>query len=207
MLRIGLTGGIGSGKSAAASHFSSLGIEVIDADEIVHRLSAPGQDCFSAILKQFGKGILNTDGSINRQALGQMVFNDSTARKKLEAILHPAVRNDMEKAVQEALSPYCILVIPLLVETGFTDIIDRVLVVSADIQTRLERVKHRSKLSQEQIESIMNTQANDEERREFADDVIENNGSLDLLHQQVKKLDRKYRNLAEKSPKALSIKH
>ena len=193
MLRIGLTGGIGSGKTTVANYFSSLAIDVIDADEIVHQISVPGQQSFEVITEHFGEEIHNADGTINRQTLAKRVFNNETARKELEAILHPAVRAAMKLAVQEARSPYCILVIPLLVETGFTELVDRVLVVTADREKRFAWIKQRNGLSDELIESIMAAQASDEEREKIADDIIENNGSLESLLQQVKLLDQKYR--------------
>ena len=143
MLRIGLTGGIGSGKTTVADHFSRLGITVIDADEIVRHVSSPGHHPFDAIIHHFGNEILNTDGTINRQNLGQRVFNNAAERQVLEAILHPAVRSVMQKAVQQAPpSPYCILVIPLLVETGYVDLVDRVIVVTADRKNRIDWVKN-----------------------------------------------------------------
>ena len=196
MLRIGLTGGIGSGKTTVANYFSSLAIDVIDADEIVHKISVPGQQSFDAITEHFGEDIHNADGTINRQTLAKKVFKNETARKELEAILHPAVRAAMKLAVQEVRSPYCILVIPLLVETGFTELVDRVLVVTADREKRFAWIKQRNGLSDGQIESIMAAQASDEEREIIADDVIENNGSLESLHQQVEELDRIYRALS-----------
>jgi dephospho-CoA kinase len=197
MLRIGLTGGIGSGKTTVANYFSSLAIEVIDADEIVHDISAPGQACFSSITECFGEDILNADGAINRQLLAEKVFKNETARKKLEAILHPAVRAAMQLAVQEARSPYCILVIPLLVETGFTELVDRVLVVTAEREKRIAWIKQRNGLNEDQIESIMAAQASDEQRNKIADDIIENNGSLDSLFRQVENLDKIYREKAK----------
>jgi len=196
MLRIGLTGGIGSGKTTIANYFLSLGIDVIDADEIVHKISVPGQQSFNAITKYFGENILNADGTINRQILANKVFDNEAARKRLEAILHPEVRAAMKLAVQKVRSPYCILVIPLLVETGFTDLVDRVLVVTAEREKRIAWIKHRNGLSDDQIESIMAAQASDEERRKIADDVIENNGSLDSLFLQLEELDRIYRTLS-----------
>jgi dephospho-CoA kinase len=196
MLRIGLTGGIGSGKTTVADHFSRLGITVIDADEIVRHVSSPGHHPFDAIIHHFGNEILNTDGTINRQKLGQRVFNNAAERQVLEAILHPAVRSVMQKAVQQAPpSPYCILVIPLLVETGYVDLVDRVIVVTADRKNRIDWVKKRDGLTDDQIESIMAAQASDNERRKIADDVIENNGTLDSLFRQVEKLDLKYREI------------
>lgn len=193
MLRIGLTGGIGSGKTTVANYFSSLAIDVIDADEIVHKISVPGQKSFDIITEHFGENILIADGTINRQALAKKVFNNQIARKKLEAILHPAVRAAMKLAIQEVRSPYCILVIPLLVETGFTELVDRVLVVTADREKRIAWIKQRNGLTDDQIESIMAAQASDKERIKIADDIIENNGSLDSLFRQVENLDRVFR--------------
>lgn len=195
MLRVGLTGGIGSGKTTVANHFSRLGIHIIDADEIVHQISTPGHQAFDAIIQHFGNDILNTDGTLNRQKLSENVFNNDSERKILEGILHPAVREAMQQQIQESDSPYCILVIPLLVETGYTDLVDRVLVVTADRNKRFAWVKQRNGLSDTQIESIMAAQASDEDRNNIADDVIENNGSLDSLYKQVENLDRVYRSI------------
>ncbi|MEA1889179.1 MAG: dephospho-CoA kinase, partial [Pseudomonadota bacterium] len=157
------------------------------------KLSVPGQQTFNVITEHFGIDILNTDGTINRQALANKVFKNETARKELEAILHPAVRAAMTKAIRECRSAYCILVIPLLVETGFTELVDRVLVVTAGREKRLAWIKQRNGLSEDQIESIMAAQASDQQREAIADDIIENNGSLDSLFRQVENLDRTYR--------------
>ena len=199
MLRIGLTGGIGCGKTTVADYFSRLGIDIIDADEIVHRISTPGYPLFDRIVQTFGSGILAEDGTLNRQKLREIVFADETSRKNLEAILHPAVREAMQLALQDVHSPYCILVIPLLVETGFDDLVDRVLVVTAERDRRINWVRERSGLTTVQIESIMATQASDKQRKEIADDVIENTGTLAALSQQVEMLDQKYRRLAKES--------
>jgi len=196
MLRIGLTGGIGSGKTTVANHFATLGIHVIDADEIVHRISSPGHQAFNDITRYFGNDILNDDGTINRQKLSQRVFSDIAERKVLEGILHPAVRMVMQQEMKQSTSPYCILVIPLLVETGYTDLVDRVLVVTADREKRIAWVKQRNGLGTEQVESIMAVQASDEDRKKIADDTIENSGSLDSLFQQVENLDRLYKEIS-----------
>ena len=198
MLRIGLTGGIGSGKTTVANHFSSLGIHIIDADEIVHQISTPGHRAFDAIIQHFGKDILHTNGTIDRQKLSQRVFRNEAERKVLEGILHPAVRTTMQQQINDSKSPYVLLVIPLLVETGYTDLVDRVLVVTADREKRVAWVKRRNGLSDTQIESIMAAQASDEERERKADDVIENNGSLDSLFKQVEDLDSKYRSNSQR---------
>lgn len=196
MLRIGLTGGIGSGKTTVANHFATLGIHIIDADEIVHRISSPGHQAFNDITRYFGNDILNDDGTINRQKLSQRVFSDIAERKVLEGILHPAVRMVMQQEMKQSTSPYCILVIPLLVETGYTDLVDRVLVVTADREKRIAWVKQRNGLRAEQIESIMAVQASDEDRNKIADDILENNGPLDSLFQQIENLDRLYKEIS-----------
>lgn len=193
MLRIGLTGGIGSGKTTVANYFSTLGIDVIDADEIVHRISTPGHPAFDAIIRYFGTDILTKDGTINRQQLGQRVFRDDTERKVLEEILHPAVRTTMQLQIKESNSPYVLVVIPLLVETGFTDLVDRIVVVTANKDKRVAWIKQRNGHNETQIREIMAAQASDDERNRIADDIIENNGSLDSLFQQVNMLDQKYR--------------
>lgn len=196
MLRIGLTGGIGSGKTTVANHFATLGIHVIDADEIVHRISSPGHQAFNDITRYFGNDILNDDGTINRQKLSQRVFSDIAERRVLEGILHPAVRMVMQQEMKQSTSPYCILVIPLLVETGYTDLVDRVLVVTADREKRIAWVKQRNGLGTEQVESIMAVQASDEDRNKIADDILENNGPLDSLFQQIENLDRLYKEIS-----------
>jgi dephospho-CoA kinase len=196
MLRIGLTGGIGSGKTTVANHFSALGIDVIDADVIVHQISQPGEAVFAAIIEAFGNSVLNLDGTLNRKHLGEIVFNDNTARKKLESIIHPEVRRRMLHAITEVKSPYCVLVIPLLIETGFTDMVDRVLVIAADMQQKVQRVQARDEMNEELIKSIMDTQATDGERKKIADDVIENTGSITSLKAKTEELDRLYRQLS-----------
>jgi dephospho-CoA kinase len=191
MLRIGLTGGIGSGKTTVADHFAALGIDVIDADKIAHELSRPGEPVFTAIVAAFGESILNADGTLDRKRLGEIVFSDSAARSKLEKIVHPVVRRRMNEEITRVSSPYCILVIPLLVETGFTDLVDRILVVTADEQRRIQRVNARDGFRAEQVRSIMQAQASDEERDRLADDVIENSGSIEQLLRKTEEIDRK----------------
>jgi dephospho-CoA kinase len=196
MLRIGLTGGIGSGKTTVADNFAALGIDIIDADEIVHKLSRPGEPVFTAIVAAFGESILNADGTLDRKRLGEIVFSDSEARSKLEKIIHPVVRRRMNEEITRVSSPYCILVIPLLVETGFTDLVDRILVVTADEQRRIQWLKARDGFRAEQVRSIMQAQASDEERDRLADDIIENSGSIEQLLRKTEELDRKYRQLS-----------
>jgi dephospho-CoA kinase len=197
MLRIGLTGGIGSGKTTVANHFSSLGIAVIDADRVVHDLSRPGQAVYQSIVKEFGKKILHNDATLNRKLLGQIIFNDPALKHRLESIVHPAVRQQMQQEISKADSPYCVLVIPLLAETDFTELVDRVLVVSADVARRIDWVGTRDSIDQEMIKKIMASQASDGQRSRIADDIIENNDSIESLLEKVEVLDRKYRQLCQ----------
>ncbi|MCK7580235.1 MAG: dephospho-CoA kinase [Chromatiales bacterium] len=194
-LRIGLTGGIGSGKSTVARLFSVLGIAVIDADEITHRLMSPGGAAVSAILREFGD-VLADDGGVDRGRLGGIVFEQPQQRRRLEALLHPMIRADMERAARHAQTPYCILVIPLLVETAQQGMVDRVLVVDADEGAQIERVRARDQRDDAAIRSILAAQASRGQRLAAADDVISNRGDLDDLRDQVDALHRRYLALA-----------
>jgi len=196
MLRIGLTGGIGSGKSTVARRFATHGITVIDADEIVHALSQPGETTLEAIVARFGPRSLTSDGHLDRDWLRQHVFANPEERRALEGILHPAVRAAMQAAASAASGPYCVLVIPLLLETGFTDLVDRILMVMAPREMRIARVAARSRLDRAQVEAIMASQASDEQRLAAADDVIDNDGDLSETDARVDALDRRYRELA-----------
>jgi dephospho-CoA kinase len=196
VLRIGLTGGIGSGKSTVSGLFTELGVELLDADDIVHRLSQPGQPAFDAIVRHFGTGMLQPDGNLDRAALRERIFSDPVEKQALEDILHPAVRHWIDSRLPTVSSPYCVLAIPLLLETGYTDLCDRILVVMANRDIRQARVQQRSGLSASQIEAIMATQVTDQQRLQAADDIITNESSIDHLRQQVARLDRKYRRLS-----------
>ena len=196
MLRIGLTGGIGSGKSTAAKLFAQHGIKVIDADVISHALSHQGQPAYDHIVQHFGEQAVMNDGELDRNWLRERVFSDPADKQALENILHPAVRSTMEIQLTAVESPYCVLVVPLLIETGFSDMVDRILVVLASEANRIERVRKRSDLSEQQVRNIINTQATDAGRLEVAHDVVTNDGPLHALQGQVDALDRKYRELA-----------
>ncbi len=197
MLVIGLTGGIGSGKSTVTAMFESLGIPVIDADKIAHALTSPGQPAVHLIAKAFGDHVLNQDNSLNRQHLREIVFADEARRKQLEALLHPLIRAEMQQQVRRLKNTsYCILCIPLLLEVGQTDMVDRVLVVDCPQQTQRERLHRRDQLDDKQIDAILAAQLSREHRLQAADDVISNNTDLKELQQQVHELDRKYRTLA-----------
>ena len=199
MLRIALTGGIGSGKSAVTDHLRALGATVLDADEFSHQVTAKGGEVLERIGEAFGPGVLTPDGSLDRAALRQLVFDDSTARAQLEAILHPDIRRRMWEAAAQTDAPYCVFSIPLLIETGRTKEFDRVLVVEAPTSLRRERTAHRSNLDRKQIDAIIAVQASDEERQQAADDVIVNDGSLDALGAKVKELHQQYLELASQA--------
>lgn len=194
-LRIGLTGGIGSGKSTVARLFAELGTTVIDADALAHRLMAPGGAAVSAILDQFGAG-LAADGGIDRRRLGRIVFEQPQQRQRLEALLHPLIRAEMERAAQSAPTPYCVLVIPLLVEAGLRDLVDRVLVIDTDEETQVARVRARDHRNDGEIQAILAAQAGRAQRLTAADDVVTNRGDLAELHRQVEALHRRYLALA-----------
>ena len=196
MLRIALTGGIGSGKSAVTDHLRALGATVLDADEFSHQVTAKGGEALERIGEAFGSGVLNPDGSLDRAALRQLIFADATARAQLEAILHPDIRQRMRETAAQTDAPYCGFSIPLLIETGRTKEFDRVLVVEAPASMRRERTAHRSNLDRKQIDAIIAAQASDEERRQAANDLIVNDGSLDALGTKVKELHQQYLELA-----------
>jgi len=198
MLRVGVTGGIGSGKSTVASLFAELGVPIIDTDAIAHALVEPGLPAYSAIVKVFGQSVLSTAKKIDRKKLGDIVFKKSGERRKLEAILHPRIRDEVRKQLGDIAKPYCLIVVPLLIESGFTDLVDRILVVDADERTQIERTKARSNMSEPDIRAILTAQANRDDRLRQADEVIVNNTNIEYLRQEVSRLHKHYLTLAIK---------
>ena len=195
--RIGLTGGIGSGKSSVAAILQELGAAVIDTDEIAHRLTAPGQPGAAAIGEQFGAGYLRPDGALDRDRMRALVFADPVAKKRLEAILHPMIRATVAAAVATARGPYVVIVVPLLIETGaYRDIAQRVLVVDASEEQQTARVMQRNGLDPESVRAIMAAQASRAERLRHADDIVENSADLATLRADTMALHRKYLDLA-----------
>ncbi len=191
--RIGLTGGIGSGKSTVAALFSQHGVTVIDADQLSHELTAPGGAAIAAIRAAFGDEYIDSHGALDRARMREKVFSDAAAKKKLESILHPMIRDETERRVARAESPYVILMIPLLVETGEPRArCDRVLVVDCTEAIQIDRVMARSGLSRDQAEAIVAAQAPRSERLRAADDVIDNSGARESLRPQVEKLHARY---------------
>ncbi|MDH3669953.1 MAG: dephospho-CoA kinase [Gammaproteobacteria bacterium] len=196
MLRIGLTGGIGSGKTTVADMFAGHGVPVIDADEIARALVTPYQPAYDEIIEAFGRAIVDDDGNIDRDKLRQLVFDNTQRRQELEAILHPRVRTEIHHRSLELDAPYCVIVIPLLIEADQLDLVERVLVVDLDEEKQVQRVGARSRLSEAEVRKIIAAQIERSERLRHADDVIENNADLASLEAQVEKLHRRYLTLA-----------
>lgn len=196
MLRVGLTGGVGSGKSTVAEEFRELGVPIIDTDEIAHDLVARGSDALEEIKAAFGVTILTPGGDLDRAALRNKVFADSSQRRRLEAILHPRIRAVVSRRIGKLHAPYCMIVVPLLVEADFVDLVDRVLVVDVDEATQIVRTRTRSGLSEEEVRRILGAQASRAERLSAADDVVRNDSDLNRLRQQVAILHERYLSLA-----------
>jgi dephospho-CoA kinase len=192
VLRVALTGGIGSGKSTVASKFQNLGVPIIDSDIISRNIVRPGNPCFNSIVQEFGKDILTSEGKLDRKKLRDIIFNDDTAKIKLEEITHPAIYQDIEARVSNVNYPYCIIVIPLLIETQATNRFDRILVVDVSDSLQIKRASNRDKTTTENIEKIMKNQVNRMQRLKYADDVIENNLTIEELNDSVLKLHNMY---------------
>jgi len=195
---VGLTGGIGSGKSTVADAFAKRGVDVTDADRLAHALSAPGEAGHAAIHAAFGSRFFRNDGSLDRGSLRRTVFADSALRLKLETIMHPLVRSAAERAVAQWKSPYGILVVPLLFERGggLQRIVQRVLVVDCPETVQIERTMARSGIAAAEVRAIMATQLPRAERLVRADDVLDNSGPAASIGPRVAELDRLYRSLA-----------
>ncbi|MBC3873256.1 dephospho-CoA kinase [Undibacterium sp. LX15W] len=192
-LSIGLTGGIGSGKTTVANLLAALGASVIDTDLIAHSLTAPGGAAIPAIRHAFGAEFINADGSMDRQKMRTHVFTDQTAKQLLESILHPQIRQACEDAAQTAQGKYIVFVVPLLIESGtWLQRINRVLVIDCDEETQITRVMQRNQFSREQVCSIMRAQVTREIRLQHADDVINSAQELAQVKQQVELLHQKY---------------
>lgn len=193
---IGLTGGIGSGKTAVSDMFETLGIDVVDADIVARQVVAIGSTALDAIEAHFGKQAITNSGELDRQYLRERVFAKPSEKRWLDDLLHPLIRQQMVADVKAANSAYCILAVPLLVENNMMGMVDRVLVVDVDEQHQLTRAAGRDQQSVEKIQQIMSHQATRQQRLAVADDVIDNNKNLDALKKQVLQLDKKYRMLA-----------
>lgn len=195
-LKVGLTGGIASGKTTVANLFADLGVPLIDTDIIARQVVLPGEPGLTHIIETFGNDVLNTDGTLNRSALRTRVFNDPQQRKQLEAILHPLIRQTALQAAESLYGPYCLIVVPLMFESGFNEEVDRVLVVTTPPEEQLRRLMHRDKSDEAEALRIINSQLRHDERESAADDVIHNCSELTELAHQVKVLHENYLKLS-----------
>ena len=196
-LVVGLTGGIGSGKSAAADAFARLGATVVDTDAIAHELTAPGGAAIAEVARQFGKAFVDASGAMDRKRMRDLVFNDAEEKQRLEALLHPMIRAESQRRVAAAAGPYVVLVVPLLIESaGYRERVGRVLVVDCPEALQLARVRQRSGLSDVEVKRVIASQIQRERRLAAADDVIDNSGTIAALQQQVRRLHDKYLALA-----------
>lgn len=197
ILRIGLTGGIGSGKSVVAGLFAELNVPVIDADVITRSLVEPGQPALSLIATELGERFITAAGTIDRPGLREYIFSNDDARTKLESILHPLVYESIQVQTQGLIDPYCIIVIPLLIEASQQSLVDRVLVVDAPEEICIDRVMARDNSTRETVEKIMKTQLDRESRLGHADDIIVNDKDIETLRQEVVRLHRQYLKISE----------
>jgi dephospho-CoA kinase len=200
-LRIGLTGGIASGKSTVAERFTELGVPVIDADVAARVVVEPGKPALAEVIKRFGTGVVDKHGELDRRALRTLVFADPGLRRDLESILHPRIRAYMEESAAAAIGPYVVMAIPLLVEAGSRSQVDRILVVDVDESVQLRRLVARDVISMEQARSILASQATRSARLAAADDVLPNAGSIMDLRRHVDVLHTRYLQLRDGDPK------
>lgn len=194
---LGLTGGIGSGKTAATDHFQRLGITVVDADIAARIVVEPGQPALAAIAARFGRHVIDDQGRLLRPVLRDIVFADPAERQALEAITHPAIRDELMRQLQAASSPYAILASPLLWESGQVALVSHTLLIDVPETLQLERASARDGVSREQIAAIMKAQWSREQRLARADDILTNDGSLAQLQAGVEALHERYLKLAE----------
>jgi len=188
---IGLTGGIGSGKTAVSETFEKLGITVVDADLASRVVVEKGKPCLEEIAKHFGDDILNENDELNRAKLREIIFNSDSEKLWLESLLHPAIAEQIKDELNASKSPYTILVSPLLLETNQRDFCDKVLVVDVPIEIQMERTTKRDGVSKDQVKSIIKSQINRDERLQLADEIIINEGSIEDLEMIVRELHKK----------------
>ncbi|MDR2924910.1 MAG: dephospho-CoA kinase [Azoarcus sp.] len=201
VLKIGLTGGLGSGKSTVSAHFARLGIEIIDTDAIARELAAPNGLAIPSLRKAFGETVIGKDGGLDRAYMRGLVFADPLARARLEGILHPLIEAEGLRRIKAARSPYVVIDVPLLAETGrWRARCDRICVVDCPRETQIMRAAGRDGHSRQEIEAILAAQASREARLAIADDVIDNSGTLNALHAQADALHDRYLALAAAMP-------
>ncbi|PUA16378.1 dephospho-CoA kinase [Glaciimonas sp. PCH181] len=194
---VGLTGGIGSGKTTVADLFAERGVAVVDTDLIAHQLTAPNGIAIAAIRAEFGDAFIDTGGAMDRKKMREYVFSDPLAKQRLEAILHPLIGTETARAIAQANGHYVMPVIPLLVESGkWQQRFTRILVIDCDEQTQIQRVMQRNAMNETQVRAIMAAQATRQQRLEAADDVIVNNAGVDALAPQIERLHAFYMSLA-----------
>jgi dephospho-CoA kinase len=202
MYVVAVTGGIGSGKTTIANQFAALGIDVVDADVIARDVVEPGAPALAAIAAYFGPDVIAPDGQLDRRSLRERVFSDTNAKAWLNALLHPLIRQEMLRQCAAARSPYCLLVVPLLVENKLTGLANRVLVIDVDEATQIERTCRRDGVSAEQAKAIIAAQASRSERLAAADDVIDNhNGSQMAIKTRILALHETYLAFASQQPR------
>ena len=208
-LLVGLTGGIGSGKSAVCREFERLDIPIVDADIVSREVVEPGTDGLRAIVDLFGIEILDADGTLDRARMRQLIFEDEKKRVMLESELHPRIRDRIRDQLDAIETPYAIMCVPLLVEKHGYENIDRVLVVDCPLETQISRVMSRDSLTRQQVESIMKTQASREQRLRLADDIVENATGIEALRDPVRTLHTKYTTITDqlKSERQTNAKH
>ena len=196
-LKIGLTGGIASGKTTVSDYFKVLGIPIIDADVISHEVTKPNGSAFEEIISSFGSNILDESGLIDRKKMRAIIFDDASKKKRLERIIHPKVREEMFKLISQADDHYLIVSVPLLVETGMNQVMDRTLVVDCSEETQIERLMNRDQITSDQAKSILINQAERSARLKVADDLIvnEKNVTLNELEKEVLELNKCYSKL------------
>ncbi len=196
-IKIGLTGGIASGKTTISDYFKALGIPIIDADVISHEVTKPNGSAFEEIISSFGSNILDESGLINRKKMRSIIFDDASKKEILEGIIHPKVREEMFNLVSQSNDHYLILSVPLLIETGMNKMMDRILVVDCSVETQIERLIQRDKINLDEAKSILRNQTNRSTRLKVADDLIvnEKNVTLTDLEKEVFKLHRIYSKL------------
>jgi dephospho-CoA kinase len=200
MYCVGLTGGIGSGKSSAADEFAALGAALVDSDAIAHELTRPGGTAIAALRAEFGAEYITAEGALDRARMRTLVFGDAAAKRRLEGLLHPLIRQQTAARVAAARGPYVLLVVPLLLETGaYRELVQRVLVVDCSEATQIARTMARSGLTENEVRAIMSAQLRRAERVALADDVITNEGDRAALRDQVRTLHERYLALAAAS--------
>jgi dephospho-CoA kinase len=192
MLKIGLTGGIASGKSTVCLLFSQLGVPIIDADIIARQLVEPNQQAYNEIVQTFGDQCCHTSGELNRQYLRKLIFSNDKAKEQLETILHPRIRSQLIQQSNTQSAPYCLLVIPLLIENDMIDCVDRILVIDIDESLQLNRLCERDNIAVKDALLIINKQVSRQQRLTFSDDLITNNNGTELLKKSVDNLHKKY---------------